>query len=282
MFTDSRLSIELSSQFKESLAVSSDSEGFPDVSFNILTSTYWPFTKSDSTCILPHSLSKVLEKFESFYMVKHSGRQLSWLKNMGTGDVVAYFGGKKKELNMSTFCMVVLMLCFNHPENNAVSFERVKILTGIPPDDAKRALQSLSMGKYRLLLKSGTKGKDVVDSDTFTVNTNFQCPLSKIKILSISSSSSTSNTTHITTSNGTEDTKERIATLAKIAEQRKYQIEAAIVRIMKSRKTLDHNNLVAQVIELLSSRFLPDISMVKQRIEGLIERDYLERDENNR
>ena len=35
--------------------------------------------------------------------------------------------------------------------------------------------------------------------------------------------------------------------------------------------------LITEVIQQLNSRFLPDISMVKKRIESLIEREYLER-----
>ena len=40
-------------------------------------------------------------------------------------------------------------------------------------------------------------------------------------------------------------------TRAKVEEDRKHQIEAALVRIMKSRKTLSHNELVSECIKLL-------------------------------
>lgn len=51
---------------------------------------------------------------------------------------------------------------------------------------------------------------------------------------------------------------------------------------MKTRKTLDNNNLVAEVTKQLSNRFRPTPQLIKKRIESLIEREYLERAEDDR
>ena len=51
---------------------------------------------------------------------------------------------------------------------------------------------------------------------------------------------------------------------------------------MKARKRLDINTIVTEVTKQLSSRFLPNPHVVKKRIESLIEREFIERDADDR
>ena len=57
------------------------------------------------------------------------------------------------------------------------------------------------------------------------------------------------------------------------------QIDAAIVRVMKTRKTLSHKLLVSELMQML--KFPMKASDLKKRIESLIDREYLERDAEN-
>ena len=78
-----------------------------------------------------------------------------------------------------------------------------------------------------------------------------------------------------------ENEVEKQETRQKVDEDRKPQIEAAIVRVMKSRQQMEHNALIAEVTAQLTSLFLPHPNVIKKRIESLIEREFLERDKDN-
>jgi cullin 3 len=65
-------------------------------------------------------------------------------------------------------------------------------------------------------------------------------------------------------------------------DDRKPQIESAIVRVMKARKRLDYNTLIVEVSSAVKNRFSPTPSDIKKHLESLIEREFIERDENDR
>jgi cullin 3 len=79
-----------------------------------------------------------------------------------------------------------------------------------------------------------------------------------------------------------KETSDESVTLPSTVEaERKLLLEATIVRVMKTRKTLNHNQLVEEITRQVSNRFTPTQQAIKSRIEALIEREYLVRDEKD-
>uniref|UniRef100_A0A803TRV6 Cullin-4A n=1 Tax=Anolis carolinensis TaxID=28377 RepID=A0A803TRV6_ANOCA len=166
----------------------------------------------------------------------------------------------KKEFQVSLFQTLVFLM-FN--DGDEFSFEEIKMATGIEESELKRTLQSLACGKARVLNKS-PRGKDVEDGDKFIFNADFKHKLFRIKINQIQMK---------------ETVEEQVSTTERVFQDRQYQIDAAIVRIMKMRKTLGHNLLVSELYNQLKFPVKP--GDLKKRIESLIDREYMERDKDN-
>lgn len=81
--------------------------------------------------------------------------------------------------------------------------------------------------------------------------------------------------------NTTEKQEEKRSILS-IDRDRENDIQCCLVRIMKTRKQCEHSQLVAESIEQLKARFQPKMPMIKKVIDTLIEKEYLERDPDNR
>ncbi len=231
-------------------------DGGVDLQVSVLSSAAWP-TYPDVALNLPPEVLTQVNLFDSYYKSKHTGRQLTWAHVLGNCVVKARFNRGVKELMVSSFQATVLLL-FNQAEaetasgNDAVlSYAQIAAATGLQGGDLDRTLQSLACGKVRVLTKH-PKGRDVGKMDTFTVNKALTDPKFRIKINQIQLR---------------ETKEENKATYERVAADRQFETQAAIVRIMKSRKSLGHAQLVAEVISQTKSRGALDPAEIKQNIE---------------
>ncbi|PWY91848.1 SCF ubiquitin ligase subunit CulC [Aspergillus sclerotioniger CBS 115572] len=284
MFKDMTISEDLTSSYKEHVRQSSDPDQKKvELDVNVLTSTMWPMEVMSNarnedvqlSCIFPKEVESVKQSFEQFYLGKHNGRKLSWQASMGTADVRATFqrsNGKtqRHELNVSTYAMIILLLFNDVPADESLTYTEIQAQTRIPDHDLIRNLQSLAVAPKTRVLKKDPMSKDVKPTDKFFFNHEFQSPFMKVRIGVVSGSA-----------NKVENQDQRKETEKKMSEERGASIEAAIVRIMKQRKTLVHSQLMTEVLTQLSARFVPDVNMIKKRIESLIDREYLERVEED-
>jgi len=301
MFQDMKLSEDLMKQYKNSfnsggpaagraagasrVAASSPNVSGIELKVSVLTSGFWPGPPG-VPCELPMEIQECCNRFETFYLAKHTGRRLSWQPHLGFCDIKAMMPRSRHELNVSTYQMCVLMLFNSH---QTLSYSDLQLQTNIPLDELKRHLMSLYVNpKAKILVKCGEKerqNKEPQDGDSFQVNSGFECKLFRIKVPLVQMKSMPgqdgTGLTRVEDGNGNPVVGGSDVP-ATVEEDRKHLVEAVIVRIMKSRKTLEHNQLVMEVTRHLTSRFQPSPTLIKQRIEKLIEREYLERSQADR
>jgi cullin 3 len=241
MFKDMTISEELSAGYKKHVEGLGEKDPKRiDLNINVLTSMTWSLETMGGSaedgegrprCNFPPAVEKVKRGFEKFYNQKHSGRQLSWLANMGSADIRATFRKvpqkdgsfkeRRHELNVPTYGMVILLLFNDLAADQHLTFEEIQAQTNIPPSDLIRNLQSLAVApKTRILVKE-PMSKDVKPTDKFFFNEGFNGKFVKIKVGVISSG------------NKVESDRERRETEKKNDDSRQFCVEAAIVRIMK-------------------------------------------------
>lgn len=276
MMNDLAIGVDQSTNFESFLKDNPDKTGLGKLEFSVqvLTTGHWPQYKSLNEINLPPLMLKCTQVFKDYYDVKTNHRKLTWTHSLGS---VIVKGNFKKPCDIEgTTLQAVVLLTFNDDSlggasssssNGLISFKSLQEYLNIPEDVLKKVLHSLSCGKFKVLKKhnesgepSGANDKAIKSSDSFSFNEAFSCPHRKIRIPMASLDDTNIN--------------------KRVEEDRSNAIEAATVRIMKARKFLAHQQLVAEVMSQLAF-FKPDPKLIKRRIESLIDREYLERDAEN-
>ncbi|KAG5567691.1 hypothetical protein RHGRI_003033 [Rhododendron griersonianum] len=255
--TDLTLAKENQNHFEEYLGKNPNANPGIDLTVTVLTTGFWPSYKS-SDLSLPVEMVKCVEVFKEFYQTKTKHRRLSWIYSLGTCNINGKFEQKTIELIVGTYQAAALLL-FN--ASDRLSYSDIKTQLNLADDDLVRLLQSLSCAKYKILTKE-PNSRTVTPSDFFEFNPKFTDRMRRIRI-------------------PLPPVDERKRVVEDVDKDRRYAIDASIVRIMKSRKVLGHQQLVMECVEQLSRMFKPDFKAIKKRIEDLITRDYLERDKDN-
>lgn len=310
MFNDMELSKDVMSSYSAhlmglassgsaSVSASSSASGSGKIQMEVqvLTTGYWPAHTQYPSLIFSEVLQNKRDEFEVYYKKNYQGRRITWQNGLGNCIVRAYFPkiSGPRELNVS-LCQALVLLCFNlgsEGEDVRLTLGDIMQKVGISDKgEAERVLQSLSMGRdgtqvLRRVESSGSSRdnnssdnnantdatprkkhkssrKAISDQDLFAFNENFISNQRRIRITNIQMK---------------ETASDRKKTHESVILDRLHLTDAAIVRIMKARKTLEHRDLVAETMNQL--KFPASGVEVKKRIESLIDREYLERVEGD-
>lgn len=112
-------------------------------------------------------------------------------------------------------------------ETEEMSFEDIKRVLSLQEEDAYRTLHSLACGKYKILIKR-PEDKAIKKTDSFKVNADFHDKMMRIRVPV-----------------PLADERKRGArkVFEDVDKDRRFAVDAAIVRTMKSRRVLKHQQV---------------------------------------
>ncbi|KAJ7871886.1 Cullin [Mycena olivaceomarginata] len=248
MFTDMSLSKDLTDSFKERMTQNHDDM---DIAFSIMVlgTNFWPLAPPTHDFLLPPELLPTFERFTRYYQTKHSGRKLTWLHNYSKNELRTNYTNQKYILMTSAYQAAVLL---QYNRNDTLSLQELQEATKISVEILGQVLA--------LLVKAKVLVND--EKDQYDLNPGFKSKKIRVNLnLPIKA----------------EVKAESSDVLKAVDEDRKYVIQATIVRIMKARKTMKNQALIQEVISQISQRFAPKIPDIKKAIETLLEKEYMER-----
>ncbi|KAI7862751.1 Cullin [Spinellus fusiger] len=265
MLTDMSLSKELNDQFKELVHQGIQGPN-SNVDFTILVlgAGSWPLSAPSTDFNIPEDLVKVYDRFQKFYQNKHSGRKLNWLFQLSKAELkTSYLKASKigYAFQVSAYQMGVLL---QYNSATSYTYQELQKSTALTSEALNPALSILVKAKV-LLLNEGDKPGE--DESRYILNYDFKSK--KVRI-------------NLNMQMRTEQKVESDETHKTIEEDRKYLIQAAIVRVMKTRKAMKHSALIDEVLTQLQSRFKPRISDIKKCIDILLEKEFIERVEGQK
>lgn len=132
MFKDIELAREEMQSYKQRLE---DRVGFEkgknlDLNVNILSASAWP-TYPDIPVIIPPNVKRAIDDFELHYKSKHTGRKLDWKHALAHCQMKATFTKGSKELVVSSFQAVVLLLFNGLKDDEHLTYSHILSETGL-------------------------------------------------------------------------------------------------------------------------------------------------------
>ncbi|WMV10153.1 hypothetical protein MTR67_003538 [Solanum verrucosum] len=249
MVTDLTLARGNQASFEEYLSSNLIANLGIDLTVTVLTSGFWPSYKSFDLNF-PAEMVRCVEVFNEFYQTKTKHRKLTWIYSLGICNINGKFESKTIELVVTTYQASALLL-FN--ASDRLSYQEIMTQLNLSDDDVVRLLHSLSCAKYKILNKEPST-KIISPTDVFEFYSKFTDKMRRIKI-------------------PLPPVDEKKKVIEDVDKDRRYAIDASIVRIMKSRKVLGYQQLVLECVEQLGRMFKPDVKAIKKRIKDLITRD---------
>ncbi len=239
----------------------------------VLTSGAWPSTSLGEQLRVPVELQGVFTLFEASYKRQCGGRSLQWLGHFSNGAIRTNHQlnvRRSFDAQVSHWQLVFLLLFNRFPQNvdAIVSYQQFKDAAGTKDDQAlQKALVPLVKQRFIIVVDGAAEPS----AQRFQLNAAFTSQNRKLNF-------------HMPSGGGplaqSGDAREECSASgpsAQINVERKFAVQAAIVRVLKSRRSMRYTDLLHEVGSVLSGRFKPTAQDVKTNLEVLLEKEFVER-----
>lgn len=270
MITDMTLSKDINQQFQDQLASSSIKLPL-NFSVMVLATGSWPLQMPSSNFHLPDEVTAAVNQFKAFYDRKYQGRKLNYLHHLSRAEVLLLTSKGRCTLTSTTYQMGVELMFATNP--GPIRFRDIQAHTMLLDPVLKQSLWPLvKLGI--LACPAGPNPDNWNDSTEFSLNPKFAPK--KPKLLTIPGPASAGHKDGGSVA-AAAAAAQREEENAEVMRDRTLKLQAAIVRVMKARKTLSYNELVQQAIDQVSRWFAPKIPHIKKAIESLIDQEFIKR-----
>lgn len=234
----------------------------------VLTTGLWQ-CEHNAKCRLPEELNSCFNKFEDFYKLAHAGRNISCVAGSGDCEVKALIYPKPYIFVLTTYQTSIMMM---YNKNESYTYEQLLTGTQLPPDVMHAQIFNLINPRLgRLLMKENAKSPKCDLKEKIKLNMGYISSSLKTALIPVAQH---------------KKTVEEYKAIGKgdeiiLKKQRAVQIQTVLVKIMKGRRRVSHNDLISESIKQITC-FKAEPAFIKQQIEWLIEGDYMMRDENDK
>ena len=236
---------------------------------SVLTQVAWPIDADEMNVAfrLPPELHYLAHQFLTFYESVHRSRTLEWIHERSRAEIATEWLPKTYLITTNHFQLTVLLAFNRIPKqlDGIASFLDLKEWLGMDPRYLSTTLASLC--RIGLLQKQPISAQPpFTDQVRFRLGRHFTQQRTELDLALLWKKPQI-------------ETDEDPAELAVLNKQRDMCTQAAIVRIMKSRKELSHQKLVEAVSDQTQNWFPTIVSRIKSQIDFLINHNppFLER-----
>ncbi|KRZ70599.1 Cullin-2 [Trichinella papuae] len=260
MLSDITLSKELTSNF---ISYLQDRILGINVHMMVLQAGAWPLMQCQLKVPIPPVIENAINEFEQYYTKFFSGRKLSWMLQFSVVDVMLHYLHRRLMASVNLHQLAIL-LCFE--DHDQLALEDLKIKSGIQDGGFDSNLECLIDAAILLRQPETFNGQL---RTKIILNKNLTSRRVKFRVNSPFFSDAFN-----------KDLSAGRQVHADLKVDRKLFIECTLVRIMKSKKLIKHEDLLKEVMGQCVGRFVPEVQMIKQAIESVIEKNFLRRTDN--